>query len=1215
MVKRPTPTGKIAPIRLLSATLLAVLALSLNSQIAKANRLGVNVAGQGLGSAREALGLVGTGEENGGWVVMLGGPNNCEGEFIPFYESAGGAHLVIRAYNGGCAFTPDHARTWAATLANIARRIPTYQKIYFIPWNEPNHPEERVGGGPTEVMTYISTLIQNLETLLLRTDTYNKVVLLSPAIDPRYPVQSLRGEAFFDQFDGIALHGYLDCANPDSACIDAFLANAENRLGISFSGRDLYLPEVGSTLVTYETATGPKPEYDDQRFRDVIRAFNEYSGQNIKMIAPLSYDPHTADHPSNQGAAVNYTWDIFNAQETVNYYNNAVKTTNIEDITTFNIIHTAARVAINTRDMYDCPANSCAIAANETMCGPGNCDLNTERLAQPCQITGATSIMGCSRVYANQEVTQESIDSADGIEDNHPLQILDGVFNFIRQPAGLQEHLEQCIAAHRYRGNSGCRYCSSDECRADHLGVSWPEGICTNIIVASTPGAGNICGGDWRLCEADCNPNIPNPATIEGCCNPNQPSCGSNIDHANNPELMSGWLTRILDLYRDSIISTFSNTLEAFTDSLRNTGLAELIASLGDDFSIADLFVENYVPWDGEIHIGQVGFRFSTTPQQFFAFCPDCSPEEVLNGNISEDNFLLPENDLNRRHLIPGTAIKVSRPGHGLLNQMRLLYEAGSLEFNPYANRGTELGDPPTQAGVIGAPALEEGVTNAYDRLVKTPESGRLQANQAQNLETTLIPQKTGNAYEAQLTQSTSSIRFPIGCTNDESNPCAYFDAQNGRAELYFQLETSYDNIRGVSALVFDITNFTAAHTWIGRDRLTSTSTSRGSRILEFHCCDGGTCEAGLQPCGDGFLTLRNSLCQGQGHVSSVALDVYTSEGGPAVSFYGNPENSTSHFVSCWERSYFGGMGGDNESSCRRGTQGLKEFNVCQPRSAYDNTFNDTGREDVVLDDAEHAEQTEMASILTRLEQQIVTDLPTSTPTITCECRGVCIGGENAGENCRQNSNDCPGGTCDNSRRPSCTIDWNFDFTWNCQWDTFLRDQTIQLFPRLSSYFNNVFELMGGYDHRGEPIPQGGLVDRMALSPRDSVRETTGTLPIAWGWSGTEGRFDSGSSQYENEDTSTATNRADFEPLGPPTNKGYYMETRLLNPRQASRIHEEWREINPDFADVIAMKPDYLYYARRQRMVEEELAKRLPQQVLSNTWWKRVISAKSADNS
>lgn len=114
---------------------LIFLFLSTTTVLAE-NKCGVNI-GPNYSQVDQVVSMT----KQGGWVVALGTPGNCDG-FEGLFGK--GVNVVIRAYNGGRTFTNEEALGWVATLGNLDTKG---QVVYFMPWNEPNHDNE--GGGST----------------------------------------------------------------------------------------------------------------------------------------------------------------------------------------------------------------------------------------------------------------------------------------------------------------------------------------------------------------------------------------------------------------------------------------------------------------------------------------------------------------------------------------------------------------------------------------------------------------------------------------------------------------------------------------------------------------------------------------------------------------------------------------------------------------------------------------------------------------------------------------------------------------------------------------------------------------------------------------------------------------------------------------------------------------------------------------------------------
>lgn len=264
------------------------------------NKCGVNV-GPNYGDVDKVAGMTG----QGGWVVALGTPGNCDG-FEGLFGK--GLNVVIRAYNGGRTFTQEEALGWVATLGNLDTKG---QVVYFMPWNEPNHDNE--GGGST-AGNYVYQYTQTLKNALSEAGLLNtKVILLSPMVDKLNP--SFVNGSFFNNpggkggfyglFQGSSINEYDQfISGPCTA--DAPQNNCRyDELGIS---SPFYALEAGVV------ADGCSPPcYKDSQLRQMLdHSWQKWSGDaNFKMFAIFSYDPHRSG------------WDIFSASETKGFYQNA----------------------------------------------------------------------------------------------------------------------------------------------------------------------------------------------------------------------------------------------------------------------------------------------------------------------------------------------------------------------------------------------------------------------------------------------------------------------------------------------------------------------------------------------------------------------------------------------------------------------------------------------------------------------------------------------------------------------------------------------------------------------------------------------------------------------------------------------------------------------------------------------------------------------------
>jgi len=141
----------------------------------------------------------------GGWVYVM----TCPGEgdrLAEMISSHPEVNIVIRGQYPGDIPSEDLAVSWAATIGSLPK---TANKIYFMPWNEPNGPgADDWLSDPATLKSYIQILVKAFDESGVR----NRVFLLSPLLNifqanfDTY-ANSL-GQAFFSQFDGISMNLY-----------------------------------------------------------------------------------------------------------------------------------------------------------------------------------------------------------------------------------------------------------------------------------------------------------------------------------------------------------------------------------------------------------------------------------------------------------------------------------------------------------------------------------------------------------------------------------------------------------------------------------------------------------------------------------------------------------------------------------------------------------------------------------------------------------------------------------------------------------------------------------------------------------------------------------------------------------------------------------------------------------------------------------------------
>lgn len=281
------------------SVLLSVIffSISFSRPILAQNKCGVNV-----GPYYNQADQVASFTKSGGWVVALGTLGNCSGFESLFGK---GLNVVIRAYNGGKTFTNDEGLAWVATLGKLDTKG---QKVYFMPWNEPNHAGNEGGGDNwgDKVLEY-SLFLKNklIEAGLLNT----KVILLSPMVDKAndtfikntFFTNPGGRSGFYSHFSGSSINEYDQFSPGPCSAIPEQNNCLYDQIGI---------PGSFYSLETGVAGTAIPPRYKDSELRQMLDASwpKWKSDGNFNMFAIFSYDPHRGG------------WDIFTSSQTRNFY-------------------------------------------------------------------------------------------------------------------------------------------------------------------------------------------------------------------------------------------------------------------------------------------------------------------------------------------------------------------------------------------------------------------------------------------------------------------------------------------------------------------------------------------------------------------------------------------------------------------------------------------------------------------------------------------------------------------------------------------------------------------------------------------------------------------------------------------------------------------------------------------------------------------------------
>jgi hypothetical protein len=272
-------------------------------------RSGIHI-GTRYSEADRAIAGVGS----GGWIVVIaGGTGDCEAlqEIISKAESAG-VNVVVRGHLNNY-LTPPDALGWTATLGSLN----ISQKLYFMPWNEPNQTGSADWGDPEDVAAYTAALKQHFAA----SGIGSKVGLLSPMLNQTWVggagdfdnyVGSLKSidNNYFSSFDGIALNLY-DLSQ--QICGSALCADDPHFNPAKFSDLLNIMGAAGKPAFGVESGTAGQNFYwkEDPAVGSPLYNFTKKFLQTSHpaMFALPAYD---------LAGEVGHTWDLFTPPDTVN---------------------------------------------------------------------------------------------------------------------------------------------------------------------------------------------------------------------------------------------------------------------------------------------------------------------------------------------------------------------------------------------------------------------------------------------------------------------------------------------------------------------------------------------------------------------------------------------------------------------------------------------------------------------------------------------------------------------------------------------------------------------------------------------------------------------------------------------------------------------------------------------------------------------------------
>jgi len=262
------------------------------------NKAGINI-GDHFGDFDQAAVIVGP----GGWVVVMACPGDGD-TIAAMISKHPEINLVIRGHYPGQSPDENTARQWAATLATL----PTSNKIFFMPWNEPNEEKSNDHVSQGQLDQYIRSLVAAIRPIRSR------VFLLSPMMNitnPNYDSYVLAfmggpmglipiNSDFFNQFDGIAFSLYDTCDRCADAHRNPLLSHQQLLANIRASGKPIFGVEAG-TMATDQKYYFTSPTDARSPLYNFVASMLQSSSE-IRMFAIPAYD---------LAGEVNHTWDLF----------------------------------------------------------------------------------------------------------------------------------------------------------------------------------------------------------------------------------------------------------------------------------------------------------------------------------------------------------------------------------------------------------------------------------------------------------------------------------------------------------------------------------------------------------------------------------------------------------------------------------------------------------------------------------------------------------------------------------------------------------------------------------------------------------------------------------------------------------------------------------------------------------------------------------------
>jgi len=536
------------------------------------NKIGIHI-GDHFNSFDQAADVV----KSGGWVIVMACPGDAD-KIQAMIQSHPELNIIIRGHYPHQQLDRNWALSWVGTLGNLQ----TPNKIYFMPWNEPNQAGEADYGSPGEVVNYVNNLAGLLDEAGLRG---SKIKLLSPMVNYTHHnffsyVQAIRShdDRFFSQFDGIALNLYDLCGDPLSC-------NDQQKNPAKFNEILAAMGAAGKPVYGVESGTmGPHPYFNSQPVygSPLYKFIERFINEGTKMFAIPAYD---------LAGEVGHAWNLFNPPDVVNLMSSlaqpsspsaASSSWNSTFIENYSLITCLNAITVGLNESYcaGCVGSTevpgVLYPLNSTICNDTEIEYKSEADSFDFSLPDSEE-KKLEDLAGELRLDKLSFPDFAGIEINlaqalPKLLSLNQQKEFEISQAPLKTEMVNFVSG---INESGETIASEQNPKSSFDQPGWFSKILAQSWIAC--GLAGGCRGPKTLKIGVIQPEIINPAAATGFCSIGNLPPGKTIQNLQNPQTAfaaSSWLTRIIQGIFDELGELFKKeitTVAKFKKQSRGT--------------------------------------------------------------------------------------------------------------------------------------------------------------------------------------------------------------------------------------------------------------------------------------------------------------------------------------------------------------------------------------------------------------------------------------------------------------------------------------------------------------------------------------------------------------------------------------------------------------------------------------------------------------------